>query len=1653
MPKMATSSNRATQEREREFRDFMQRLLAAQGYNFLEERLLFSPETLQQILTRFCEIIADDIGAQSCTIHLRMYDPKLVDSSPFFREAKERQLDEFSRRYRSSTWKKGSSLEETARKIRERHMGLATTFPYWEYRKGAARLVAANPGGPWESLVADDPRGLGTVILESGVMAEIVQDNFPAIRDRLSMRATRGRRKLGYADAYIWPNRPGQSFVLTWDSHKKSFRCEKEKKCPSVEGCLQKEKCADRQVKMRCCNGRIEACRKAGLLPCTFRSFYGVPIRIHAGGEVIGVLKVENKQYDEKMWKGIKTVLGRKRVPDVITGILTLGGRSINTGKSGKSDMSPNALMSLQTSLLSLAYLEDDLEVAQFGSGVSLDTMLKVPYPQTPLRVIFRLGKESDVATRDAFRNLARAWRLWQTSPEDPQRDSQRTEERTPPAKDESATRNRSSLHFTTEGECPGVTVRLFDVFDKEDKDIQDLLSLPPFTQFVSASTERHLLDSISSTLRNELTKEKKQRARQYVSLLPPKSGPPPLQVFADSLEGEQRLWKLIAGEGERLSLAELQKCVSDFRKALGEELQHRNKKQETVVRPWDYQNSRMNRSVQFAFAVEKNSDVQAGACYSVTFNGNQEESFTLHVFIPPERTDNSVPERTDSSARVGDALNTYWREGTENQPELLGIKHRPPWPQFRGWSPESSDQSGSDSSTLNNEKYNGNYIGENIVENKQSTIDLLVDRLAARIQAFTHAIPVPDFTDVDTTKLSWAALEIGKLIECEISYRANRHKYPIPLTAMEFQRIPISDLSFVDELRERHEKAAEVQGRIDHYFQDMIRNLNVEDRVRYTSRVKDYRSYLARIGERHEGLIRGSIAVWFYILACFEGGEEKPEKPQPIEMPGSGEWGEDRKKEETPITKEFRKALANVRWAVERTVELTETSTSSSISLNTEQLEKVHEWLRGLGESESGPVVTDLGFRTPPFKTDDWSDAWKRITGNLEHEGLLLEKLSETNPRDGFTEKTYSAFEELIFRRYDAFAIASVSLAIQLLNMPGKGRNDGVSGFGIFYRTCFELRKMLSMSPQEMQERNDRQDLVDLFAESGPYGETWAFLLSYIDRTETETFIKAKPERGKKNTPAACLNPRGVYKRIRTLHTILRHQRPSACLDWELGRFDMLGCRANCLLKNQVFAVYERAWNCGDPFFYYNSQTEGEAPSTNLQTKREVLPFWLSLRTNVLRGEGYTALQIAALADPEAMKLGTSPEEEIEPRYDLKAIQKFLGNIAHKHARNFSTNYNCFRAVRKQLVQDYSKWYKEAQELYSGTDSAARKENFSIASSFGAFLGEAVIDCLIELGCDPLAQPEMRTSVQQVLRAVAKVLKEGRTIAPEFLKQFNAISSLKRNGKKKRRKRLIEITQSAYKKCEELLGEVAEKAKTISKERGDYYETNQRFVEKEGKVFEKLLNDEGDAWRERRAPLFYCLPEETETILGGVLTPDRSAGRGQDKERLEELIESLEKENEITMKIVEGLAWVRCNQREYLFRKGSPDKENELGLWLREREAVLNRIQNYVLLFDPKKDGKRRGKNTGMSHWTAYDLFYHLRRLVPVEIQVRTELANTMAEQYHGPVYKGRPPLGTEFARKRMNQVGEALNVLDKEMEIDYEDYIGRYEYERNRP
>ena len=105
----------------------------------------------------------------------------------------------------------------------------------------------------------------------------------------------------------------------------------------------------------------------------------------------------------------------------------------------------------------------------------------------------------------------------------------------------------------------------------------------------------------------------------------------------------------------------------------------------------------------------------------------------------------------------------------------------------------------------------------------------------------------------------------------------------------------------------------------------------------------------------------------------------------------------------------------------------------------------------------------------------------------------------------------------------------------------------------------------------------------------------------------------------------------------------------------------------------------------------------------------------------------------------------------------------------------------------------------------------------------------------------------------------------------------------------------------------------------------------------------------------------------------------------------------------------------LQSSQKQYLFDVGKT----------RSAQNVRDRILCYVLLFDPKLGGN---EDPDIKEWSAYDLFYYLTSLVPAEFQVRTMLADTMAEQYHG-VYKSNinPADSVAVQRRRLQEMGES--------------------------
>ena len=236
--------------------------------------------------------------------------------------------------------------------------------------------------------------------------------------------------------------------------------------------------------------------------------------------------------------------------------------------------------------------------------------------------------------------------------------------------------------------------------------------------------------------------------------------------------------------------------------------------------------------------------------------------------------------------------------------------------------------------------------------------LDVLVDRWAARIQSFNFALPIPNFQLEDTHKLCWAALEIGKLIEREISYRANRSTPPIPLTATEFYRIPISDLSFVDDLRKRRSDAERVENHIKHNIQNTLFTMGLDKTVRITNRVKKCDSYLARIGERHQGFVRGNLAIWFYLLSyshVVEGARNKAQEES--DRTGTTSVARNDDKDEF---KEFLDSLNTFREEVDKSIK--------NLHITGGEKENFINSIKTFVQGNCDSLIGDTRFGSPPL-------------------------------------------------------------------------------------------------------------------------------------------------------------------------------------------------------------------------------------------------------------------------------------------------------------------------------------------------------------------------------------------------------------------------------------------------------------------------------------------------------------------------------------------------------------------------------------------------------------------------------------------------------------------------------------------------------------
>ena len=369
-----TNKKQDIQDQEKTFRDFANKLLSAQNYdNDLTRTDLFSRNTLRYTLTEFCDIIADEVKADSCTVQLTLYD-----SQEALPDDKKRGLTLDLDKRINYAWKKLSprckkylrnniqenddvkeqnnrrdkNLREFFFKQRKQVMASTLVFPYWKYPKGGAQLVATNKlklGNesspqdstatvvpPWSPILEEGKKGDWAYLIASlgkGITSDIAQDKFARIRqDPFSIRSARCLRKLGSADHIVWNN-------SEW--------------------------------------------RKS------FKNYYGVPIRIHTSGEVIGILKVENKQFNETVQGKLNTeILGIsfneankvKVLPQNTKNILELESRILRLlTRINKSNLQYRGV-----SLFALAYLVKDLQSHPKDKKLpnpNIEELVCIPYP------------------------------------------------------------------------------------------------------------------------------------------------------------------------------------------------------------------------------------------------------------------------------------------------------------------------------------------------------------------------------------------------------------------------------------------------------------------------------------------------------------------------------------------------------------------------------------------------------------------------------------------------------------------------------------------------------------------------------------------------------------------------------------------------------------------------------------------------------------------------------------------------------------------------------------------------------------------------------------------------------------------------------------------------------------------------------------------------------------------------------------------------------------------------------------------------------------------------------------------------------------------------------------------------------------------------
>ena len=1373
----------APEASEDRFRKFSAELLAAEEVGFRGE-FFYSPQALGKILERFCDIIADNLQVQSCTVQLKLYDSlnsplikQLLENEGRFRRSKkvekpkglggDLQLlwNNFSsecqgRCHSAVTCKDAFGREQTD--FRKTLLKNSFIFPYALYPKGALWLVASNKNGPWAKcapwLISE---------INKGIMTQIVQDKAARVRDRMSIRQTRGHRKLGPIDPYIWTNQ--------------------------------------------------FAGNRRG--PRYFFNYYGVPIRIHQGGDVIGILRIENKGLRDGANslpnKHLRNVL---RAPLGKTGDFdTLAGKLHERLCACKQDLSKQFELA-SISLLSLVYLAHDLASTRHEPNLRVKDLCTLPYYENDharKHVNYSEFKRSDGNARPpvqiTFDN----------------------------SEEERAFVNWLSDKKTEEGR--------FDDVKKFYETLNTALS-KPLTRSVNVHIRSALLDAINAV-------RKAEDGNSKTGLKPP----------------------------------------------------HVTMK---IVQPGS-----LLRAVQLE---------------------DPKNRFVFHVQVTP------------THAELNEEKLKLWNLSSESARRY---------------------------SRVNKQGFTHNY--------EDWQFHLETDRLAARIDALTFAFPIPKFTISDAWWLSWAALEIGKLIERQISYRGTNLSPTVPLTAMDFFRVPISDLSFVDALRDQYKAAEAVQNMLQYHIPNRCRELNLDAKLEHHYRIKDFRSYLERVGQGHRAHYDALISTWLYLLFLrLEDITADKLRDRLKDHASTSKYylskdlvGHFSNFEQCELLYEQAIALIDGLKAFKEAIEKICKDSKFTIFSN-----KTRDWFC----KNADRILGDLKFSAPNMRLDK---AKRKKAREWICENLSASPQAVSNVKPGVISK--KDLREYIYRRYDPFVTQGISMYVTLSNTDAfqkdltAGGPHGENSYETFYEQCRQLTSFLRRkfeSSHQMHEQfrdasgdvaaKKRKELIEVL-------EKWrarAFSLSTTNFSSVLATSGFEP-----GTDEEHLTVRGIYKRIRTLVNIASNQVSPSLLNWETSRFDYVGARVNCLFKTQVFAIYEHLWNRGDPFSHWTtSKPKGGPPHPASKLSRQ---RWLSIRTKVHRGEdGYNAWQLVALMDPEAFRKGHA-----DRIYSINAVRNYLVRAFDEWHPEEADVYRDKAEERNRWQEDYCKWFRNIRNILRGERPRKSKERDIYFP-----------DYLLRTPCDIFIR----------LLETQEAKKEDFTVILDLLHKFIRVCEPSKRGVDP--SRLWTSAQKIYEKAEWLAKVHRSDAELVNALSGQL-----PVLKKERERFEKLLEKDGkDAakWPDTRAfgdKVFRSRIEELQSILS-----------------------SKAKADEIWRKALQHLLiGVQGMQKQYLFDMGK----------YRETSNVLDMILCYVLLYPPPKGDKGKSKR-----WYAYDLFYYLMSLVPVEIQIRTALANTMAEQYHG-LYKSSAAATSDVAVQqwRLQKIGRKLDDVDRETEAQYDEYI----------